>query len=194
LFFFLLLFLSISLNTRRLRDNRYITIFTKMAERCSECCKVNCEFDTGDTGSVCPIGQYQRSLALQKQVQDIEEAEAHAIAVNVLAHEKARARKLQHDKFCAEEERKQTARIMANMSGSNDVVCPICQSIRLGLPGLYAHMRVHYEPFTCQICSVRIPNFAEVTKHQTNICSGVSVDAAYFHFREQKTLLESQIA
>ena len=71
---------------------------------------------------------------------------------------------------------------------------PICQSILLGLPGLYAHMRVHYEPFTYQICSVRIPNFADVTKHQKNSCSGVSVYAAYFHFREQRTLLESQIA
>ena len=166
-----------------------------MAMRCSDCCKVNCEFDTGDTGSVCHTAQLQ-ALDIWKQVQDIDQAEAYTIAVNVLAHEQAKLRneqQAQFDEFRAKEEHKQAARTMVNMSGSNDVVCPICQTICLGRQGLCGHMRVHYEPFTCQICSVRLSNFAEVTKHK-KICSGVSVDAAYFHFREQKTLLENQIA
>jgi hypothetical protein len=152
-----------------------------MAVRCSDCCEVNCAYDSGEPSSVCPIGTAQRFTE-----------QAHEHAVNVLAHEQARARKLQHDKFCAEEKRKETARTMANMSGSNDFKCPICQTICLGRQGLCGHMRTHYQPFTCNICSVRLPNFAEVTKHK-KICSGVSVDAAYFHFREQKTLLENQI-
>ena len=93
--------------------------------RCSDCCEVNCEFDTGDTGSVCPIGQYLRSLALQKKVQDIEQAQAHAIAVNVLAKEQAKLREQQQnrfDEFRAKEEHEQAALTLVNMYGSNGVV------------------------------------------------------------------------
>ena len=154
-----------------------------MAVRCSDCCKVNCLYDTGDTGSVCPIGTAQRFTE-----------QAHEHAVNVLAHEQARARKLQHDKFCAEEKRKETARTMANMSGSNDFKCPICQTICLGRQGLCGHMRTHYQPFTCNICSKSIPNFASATKHHKQIkCLAFNMLVADLHFKNQKELFENQI-